>query len=556
MQTIITHVQKAERYARGVINGDILAGEFIRLACVNHIEDLGRQSSHNFPYYFKDHSANRVCKFIESFDHVKGKWAAHGEALKLEDWQCFFICCVFGWLKKSNNLRRYRVAELYVPRKNGKSFLASAIGLYMLTADGEHGAEVYSGATTEKQAWEVFKPAKLMAQKKQEFLDHYDVTVNASNICIFETGAKFEPLIGNPGDGSSPSCAIIDEYHEHKDDRLLDTMITGMGAREQPLALVITTAGDNIAGPCYAAQLESQKRLTGAISESEIFSLIYTIDAGDDWTTVDALKKANPNYGVSVSAEFLQARLNEALTNARKQATYKTKHLNVWVGSRNAYFNLQRWTSTNNPDLKLEDFLGMPCYMGLDLASRVDIAAISLLFPLENGDFARFGRYFLPETAIENSGNEHYRGWAIDGWLTITDGEIIDFNEIKTEILEMCTKFEAIELAFDPFQATMLITELMNEGVNVVEVRPTVLNFSEPMKTLDGLIRAGKIQHNADPVYSWMLSNVTAKMDKKENVYPNKESEGNKIDGVVSDLMALNRAIAGGGNNTSVPTIW
>lgn len=552
----MNHIEQTHAYARGVMSGEIPAGYYIQLACMNFVEDIGRQSSASFEFYFNEKQATRVCRFIESFDHVKGRWAAKSEPFRLEMWQTFFICNVFGWLKKTNNMRRYTMAELYVPRKNGKSFLAAAIGLYMLAADNEHGAEVYSGATSEKQSWEVFKPAKLMASKNEEYRNHYDVTVNASNICIFETGAKFEPLIGNPGDGSSPSCAIIDEYHEHKDDRLLDTMVTGMGAREQPLALIITTAGDNVAGPCYQAQLQAQKRLTGAISQGETFSLIYTIDAGDDWTTEESLKKANPNYGVSVSPEFLRARLADAIGNARKQATYKTKHLNVWVGSRDAFFNLQRWTETTNHGLKLEDFIGKRCYIGMDLASRVDIAAISLIFPLENGDYARFGRYYLPETAIENAGNEHYRAWAAEGWLTITDGEIIDFNEIKADILEFCTKFEVTELAYDPFQATMLITELMAEGVNVVEMRPTVLNFSEPMKILDGLIRAGKMKHNDDPVYSWMLSNVTAKIDKKDNVYPNKEGAENKIDGVVADLMALGRSVVGGNNGATAPMVW
>lgn len=528
------------------------APSYVILACKKHIADLSESKKKKYPYYFDEQSAERVCKFVQMMPHTKGKWANKQELLKLEPWQCFFICMVFGWKRKKDDLRRYRRAELFVPRKNGKSALAAAIGLYMLTGDKEYGAEVYSGATSEKQAFEVFKPAKIMAQKLDQLRASFGVSVNASNIVIEGNGSKFEPIIGNPGDGSSPSCAIVDEYHEHKDDRLMDTMVTGMGAREQPLLLMITTAGDNLAGPCYQMQLDAQKRLEGAIEDDSVFTLIYAADVGDDWTDLNTLKKVNPNFGVSVSEDFLINRLNEAKNSARKQATFKTKHLNIWVGARNAYFNVEKYGHAADESLKIEDFYKREVYLGLDLASKVDIAALEILIPLDSDNYLRFGRYYLPEAAIENGINEHYQGWMRDGWLTITDGEIIDFNVIKEDILELCSLFQVVELAYDPHQATMLITELMHEGVPVVEMRPTVLNFSEPMKTLDGLIRAGKIQHNGDPIMRWMISNVTAKEDKKENVYPNKERAENKIDGVIALLMALGRSMNNNDLNLSI----
>jgi len=269
-----------------------------------------------------------------------------------------------------------------------------------------------------------------------------------------------------------------------------------------------------------------------------LFSLIYGIDIGDDWSELSTLKKANPNYGVSVSDDFLQSRLQDARNNARKQSTFMTKHLNVWVGSRDAFFNVDKWRQCES-GIKIQDYYGKPVYLGMDLASRVDIAAIEILIP-EGDKYIRFGRYYLPESAVEN-GNESYSTWAREGWLTVTEGEIIDFNVIKEDILELTSLFEVRELAYDPFQATMLITELMAEGVPVVEMRPTVLNFSEPMKSLDALIRAGNIKHNGDPVMTWMISNVVAKEDAKENIYPRKAIAENKIDGVISNLMALGR---------------
>jgi phage terminase large subunit-like protein len=545
------NVDRANEYARAVVAGDIPACKWIRLACQRHLDDLRAAKLDGARYYF-DHRAGEVaCLFIQALPHTKGKWASKGERLRLEPWQCFFIACIFGWMRSHDHLRRYRRALLWVPRKNGKSALAAGIGLYMLAADREYGAEVYSGATTEKQAWEVFRPAKLMAQKTPELLEHFGIEVNASNIHIMDNASRFEPVIGKPGDGSSPHCAIVDEYHEHADDTMVDTMETGMGAREQPLLLMITTAGDNMAGPCYQMQVDAQKMLEGVIDDDQTLALIYTVDAGDDWTKPETIRKANPNFGVSVSEDFLLSRLNDAKNNARKQSTFQTKHLNIWVGARNAYFNVERWRQCTDPSITLESMAGKPCYLGLDLASKVDIAALEILFPLGDGDYVRFGRYYLPETAVENGVNEHYQGWMRDGVLTITDGEIIDFNRIKDDILDLCSRFEVVECAYDPFQATMLVTELMTEGVPVVEMRPTVLNFSEPMKTLDGLIRARRIRHDGDPVMTWMVSNVVAKEDAKENVFPRKDRPENKIDGVVALLMALGRAMTGSDQDIS-----
>ena len=531
----------AETYAKDILSGDIAAAKYIQLACKSFIDDLESQHLEEFPYQYNDEAAHKACKFIESQYHTKGRWAKQRRLLVLEPWQVFFVANVFGMLRKDTGFRRYVEVLLLVPRKNGKSALAAAIGLYMLCADGEFGAEVYTGATSEKQAKEVFTPARMMALKNPDMCDYFKLEVNASNLNTTVDGGKLEPIIGNPPDGSSPSCAIVDEVHEHKDSRLIDTMITGMGARDQPIMLYITTAGDNIAGPCYQLQIEAQKNLEKTIKNPQLFALIYGVDEGDEWSSEEALIKANPNIGVSVGLDFLKARLQDAKNNARKQSTYKTKHLNVWVGAHDAFFNVEDWRKCADKTLDIEDFYGMDVYLGLDLASRRDIAALEILITLPDKTYVRFGKYYLPESALEAS--EHYTTWDTEGWLTITDGEIIDFSVIRDDILQLVSLFEVKELAYDPFQATMLITSLMEEGVPVVEMRPTVLNFSEPMKDLDALIAEKKIKHSGDPVMAWMISNVVAKEDAKENVYPRKERPENKIDGVISLLMALGRQI-------------
>jgi len=532
-----------DNYAVEVVEGEVSANKYIQAACKEHLANKKKRIDPDYPYEYDEQKAFSACRFIELQYHTKGKWANQKEHLILQPWQVFFICNVFGWVRKRDGLRKYREAFLLVPRKNGKSALSAAIGLYMLCADGEYGAEIYTGATSERQAKEVFTPAQVMARKNPAMTSHYGIMVNASNLCIEKNGSKMEPVIGNPPDGSSPSCAIIDEVHEHKDSRLIDTMITGMGAREQPLALYITTAGFNVSGPCYSMQIDLQKQLEKAIERNDRqLAMIYGIDQGDDWTDIEVLKKANPNFDVSVSADFLEARLSDAKSNARKQSAFKTKHLNIWCGSRESFFNVEKWRACGNDNLKISDYYGRPAFVGMDLASRVDIAALEIYIPGDGDEpAARFGKYYLPERQIEE-GNESYRAWASDGWITVTDGEIIDFAEIKEDILEICSLFEVHELGYDPHQATMLVTELMAEGVPVVEVRQSVANFSEPMKMLDAMVRSGTLYHNNDPVMTWMMSNVTAQANAKDEVYPRKEVDENKIDGVVALLMALGRS--------------
>jgi phage terminase large subunit-like protein len=542
-------VKAAEGYARQVIAGKIPTCKWIKLACQRHLDDLQRAKADDYPYKFDPAKAERVAKFLQLLPHTKGKWASKRELIKLEGWQLFSVCIPFGWLQKKDNARRFRTLLVFVPRKNGKSIIGGGLGVYMLTADGEFGAEVYSGATTEKQAWEVFRPAKLMVERTPELRDHYGVDVNASNMFRLEDGSRFEPVIGKPGDGSSPSCAIVDEYHEHQDSTLFDTMETGMGAREQPLMLVITTAGSSIGGPCHQLVRDSERMLEGVIDRPDLWAMLYTIDPGDDWTSESVLIKANPNYGVSINGDFLQARQRDAMQSASKQATFRTKHLNEWVGAKNAWLNMLRWKEA--PARKsLVELEGRPCIIGLDLASKIDIAGNVLLFPPVEGDplWHVHGRYYLPEARVIeelDSNTSRYREFDALGLLTLTDGEVIDFEVIKEDLREFAGRFDVQQVAYDPWQATQLAQEMQAEGLLMVEVRQTVQNISEPMKELEALTLRKLLAHGDCPILTWMASNVLAKLDVKDNIYPNKERPENKIDGIVGLIMAISRAIAG-----------
>lgn len=544
-------VDTANRYARDVVNHRIPACAYVIAACRRHLDDLER-SKGDWPYRFDVAKAGRVCRFIELLPHTKGKWAKKDPAnprahlITLAPWQVFILCVVFGWVRKADGFRRFRLAYIEVPRKNGKSALASGIGLYMFAADGEYGAEVYAGATTEKQALEVFRPARLICLQTPKLRKRFGIQVNAANLHVVANGSRFETVIGNPGDGASPSCAITDEYHEHDTSSQFDTMVTGMGAREQPLSLVITTAGFDIGGPCYELRSDLIKILEGVTPDEEKFGIVYTLDKDDDWARPGVLAKANPNIGVSVAADFLAARQREAVNSTRARGRFLTKHLNLWVNARSGFFDMKAWMAGARPGLTLDDFRGRPCRLGLDLASKVDIAALEILFPPleEGGTWATFGFHYLPEATVDLPENERYQAWRDAGLLKVTDGNVTDYEVIEEDILDLADRFEVLDVAYDPHQATMLVNRLVKRGLPMIEYRPLVLTFSEPMKQLDALIRDGKLEHNGCPVMTWMMSNVVAKPDKKDNVYPDKEKPAKKIDGPVALISALGRAMA------------
>ena len=546
-------VRGAHHYVRDVLDGTILANRWVRLACERHRNDLIRSATDpDWPYVFDAAAAERAIKFIELMPHVKGKWAAKRQRLVLSGWQKFLVASVFGWLEKGatdgRHLRRFRDVTLIVPRKNGKSILAAAIGLYMFVVDGEFGAEVYSGATTEKQAWEVFKPARLMVLRTPAMRRRWKITVAAKSLQLPD-GSKFEPVVGAPGDGASPSCALIDEYHEHQSDQMVETMETGMGARDQPMRLVITTAGSNIEGPCYALQKEMEAVLAGTVVDDRAFALLYGIDADDDFRSDDALIKANPNINVSVTLDFLRRARDTALRQPRKLASFKTKHLNIWVQARDPYFDMEQWAALADPTLTVERFADVPCWKGLDLNSKEDLACDIKLFRIGEGSDAHYyviePRFYLPEAAAEDADKRHYQGWAEQGYLTVTDGEIIDFREIKADLLDDLNDLDVQEIGYDPWGATLLISDLVAEAAApVVEVPQRVNVLSEPMKWVAALMKAGRIHHDDSPVMTWCMANVTAKEDANENVFPRKERAQNKIDGAVALIMALSRAMS------------
>jgi len=543
------HVNAANKYARDIVSGKIPACNWVKLVCQNHLDDLAVKAK-DFPYYFSKESAEACILFVEALPHTKGEWARLKKRLELEPWQKFIFSCVFGWKRKKDKTRRYREVYCEVPRKNGKSVVASGIGNLMFTIDGEFGAEVYSIATNEKQAWEVFKPAKLMVEKTPQLKTMFGIEVNASNMNRPADGAKFEPLIGNPGDGASPSCAIIDEYHEHKTSDGYDTMVTGMGAREQPLLLIITTAGSNIAGPCYDKRKEVIDKLNGTKSYDDLWGIIYTIDKEDDWDKPEALQMANPNFGVSVKADFLLQQQANAKQNPAKQNIFKTKHLNVWVAAKSAWLNLTSWNKCADPSLDINDFKDDECYHVVDLAHKIDICASCRLYRrVIDGQihYYFFPKFYLPEKTIfegkEKNNLGKYQSWLNAGYLESLGNYEIDFDLLESDIEMDCEDQNLQESIFDPYHAAQLAQRLEKKGLPVVEFRNTVQFMSPAMKEMEAAIESGRFHHPDNPVLNWMAGNVTNKEDKKGNYFPDKEKTEFKIDGIVAAIMGVGRAM-------------
>ena len=532
----MSYVKVAGQYADDVIAGKISACLYVRQACQRFADDLDRDD-----ISLNHEKAEAWCVNFQKLPHVKGP--LKGKLIKLEPWQIFILVNLFGWYWSGTTTRRFREFYGEIPRKNAKSTLAAGIGIGMFTWDSEPTPEIVSGATSEEQAWYIFGTAKQMCKSLPKLRKTYNIEVNAKTIVGLNDLSRFVPIIGNPGDGGSATCGLVDEYHEHKTDVLADTIQTGQGTRSNPLMAFVTTAGADMGGPCYTKRDDVIKILSKTVDDDNIFAIIYTIDKDDEWDTVEAQVKANPNYGISVNADFLEGQLKQARRSPSKQAAYKTKHLNQWVGAKAAWMNMLAFQACRKKDLTLGDFKGRPCYIGIDLASKVDIASAAVLFPPNGTDkkYTAFLKHYLPEDTILDI--TRYQGFHSGGWLTSTPGNVTDFSYIEEDLKAFKSDYQIEAILYDPFQATQFSTRMLAEGFPMIEYGATVKNFSEPMKQLEALILQKGIQFTMDPVLNWMVGNTTAFLDAKDNCFPRKERPENKIDGVVALIMALARTM-------------
>lgn len=527
----------ARQYAADVLGGKIPACKWVKLTVDRQLADLKKYVGDRSLYIFDENEANRVCKFIELLTHTKGELA--GTRIHLEPWQVFILTTVFGWLRRADGGRRYRRAYVEVSRGNGKSTLCSGIGLYCLLADREGGAEVYSFATTRDQAKIVFGDAKVMAERNAPLRNKFGLQVLANALYVPTSNSTFQAKSaeGSTLDGLNTHLAIIDELHAHKTRAVYDVVETSTGKRKNSLMFVITTAGFDTSGICYEVRTMVTKVLEKSVVDETQFGIIYGLDEGDDWTTVEALEKANPNWGISVRPEIITSLMKKAIALPSAVNNFKTKHLNIWCSASSAWMDMQAWES-GEINVDRSDFEGQPCYIGLDVGAKNDVTAKVLLFPVGKS-FVVFADFYLPEAAVEKSTNSQYRGWVEEGWITQSGGAMTDLARIEEDIRDDLSRFDVKGIAYDPWNALQLATNLGNDGAPMVEYRNTVQNFSDPMKSLEALVQDKRVNHDGNPVLRWMMGNVVAKLDAKDNIFPRKERYENKIDGVVALIMAL-----------------
>ena len=547
------HVDAALDYARRVQSGESPACKWARLAVDRQLDDLAREPGDSWPWVFDADRAERPCDFLELLPHIKGKWARERRLIELDPWQCFILTTVFGWVHRDTGLRRFREVYLEIPRKNAKSTLSSGVALYMLTADGEQGAEIYSAATTRDQARIVFDDAKAMAERTPDMRTYLGVAILQHCITVAATASKFAPLAaeGSTLDGLNVHFAVLDELHAHKTRAVYDVIDTARGAREQSLLWNITTAGTDRGGICYERRTHLTKVLERVIDDHSTFGIIYSIDETDDPFVEASWAKANPNWGVSVLRDDMEAASRKAASMPSAMNNFLTKRLNVWVNGESPWMDMRAWERCADKTLQLSDFAGEACWMGLDLAQKKDFAALCLVFQRE-GMWTVFTRLYLNELAVQESGNAHLSGWARSGHVQVTDGDITDFDIVAEDLRSYCRQFDVQEIAFDPALSMYFAGKLIEEGLPLVEITQRAMFFTPALIQVENMVLEKKLKFDGNPVMTWMVSNLVVKVSKfNELRSPTKERPENKIDGPMAMLMALGRALAVQPNATS-----
>ncbi len=533
------YVGIANQYCRDVQDGKILACKQVRQATKRHLDDLERAKTDSFPYYFDPKKGSRIAHFAEQLPHIYGELA--GEPLTLEPWQTWILASLYGWVKKeAPHYRRFTFAYIEVPRKNGKSFIGSAIGLYGLAADGESGAQVFSCGSTQKQSKEIWDVSKHQVNWTPDLTEALGVEAWSGSITVTQTASKYQPLTGKPKHGSNPSLALIDEIHQHRDSEILDTIRSGMKGRKQPLIVCLTTAGHDVNGVAYRIRQDLEKVLEGSVEDERFFGAIYTIDEDDDWGSDDAIRKANPNLDVSTYLSELQLERDRALRDPHLASVFKTYHLCVYQSAKNPYFDAVAFKELGDPSLKLEDFIGKPIrmFVGVDFAASQDLSCVSAIFEHE-GKLHIFPKFFLPSDTADRVRNIPYREYEKQGFVTFSDGPVMDEELLADHMRYLQTHFHPEAFCFDRYGIGGTMIRLDYEGLNVIHYAQTVRNLSGGMKKLRDLIVLGEVVHDGNPLSVWNISNVISKPDKRNNDYPDKSRDENKIDMAVATIMPL-----------------
>lgn len=536
-----------EKYINGVENGSILACKWVKLAIKRYLNDLKTAKSRGLR--FDPDAAQHAIDFYKFLRHSKGEFA--GKPFELEAWQQFIIWNVFGWMKKSpdngNWYRRFKTAYIEVARKNGKSTMLSGMGLYMLVADGEGGAEIYAAATKRDQARIVHQEASRMVASSPALRKR--IKRFRDNLHVPKSSSKFEPLgrDSNSMDGLNIHCAIVDELHAHKSRDVWDLLDTATGARRQPLMLAITTAGYDRSSFCYEMHTLTQRILEGTASDDTLFGIIYSLDDGDDYADESMWIKANPNLGVSKNREDLRRKLQRAKDMPSSLNAFLRLELNIWTQASERWVNPEKWDACAKV-VSEDELTGRACYGGLDLSSTTDISAFVLVFPpVEDGEpFQIIPRFWIPDDNMKLRSRRDgvpYLSWYEQGLIESTPGNVIDHSAITQEIDLLAQKFDIKEIAFDRWGSVQVVQKLQEMGIEIAQFGQGYQSMSPAMKNLEVLMLSEKLAHSGNPILTWMAGNMVATQDPAGNLKPDKKRSTEKIDGMVALMMGLDRAV-------------
>jgi len=481
-------------------------------------------------------SAFAVKFFHDFLTHTKGELG--NTPFFLEPWQRDYIGKLFGTVDATGH-RTYRTSLLAIARKNGKSSLCAGIALKLLL-EPEPGSEIYCCAADRSQASLVFEMAKVCVEQSPVLSKMLKVYRNS--IVREETHSSLKALSSEAftKHGLSAHGIIFDELHAQPDRELWDVMTTSTGARRQPLCVALTTAGYDRKSICWDIWRYAIAVRDGAISDPTFLPAIYAADPEDDWTSEKVWHKANPNLGISVKLDDLRVRCKRAQDMPSEQNTFLRLHLNMWTEQDTRWLRMDHWAQGNGSCPI--DLTGRECFGGLDLASTFDTTALVLLFPLDDGTYWVQPHFWIPEENArdrEKRDRVPYMQWHKEGLLHTTHGNVTDFDTVRADIVNLCKKYNVRQIAIDRWNAHQLTQQLQGEGVNVVGFGQSFASMSSPAKQLEALCVGGKLLHGGHKVLAWQASNVAVTHDHAENIKPSKSKSTERIDGIVSLVMAI-----------------
>ena len=529
----------AHEYIKEVLEGKRLVGES-ELAAVKRWSEFEADPG----IYYDEKGVERVIQIFRLLKHTSGEY--YGKRFQLLPWQIFVLSWIFGWKYKDSGYRVTRKAYVEVAKKNGKSELAGAIGLYGAFFDGEMGAECYSAANKYDQATICWNAGKVMAtqfmQESKKFASICKVydSITTRGLKNVQGESSFKPIAADSKtlDGVRPHFAIIDEYHEAKDDSILRNLASGMVNRTQPLLFIITTAGFNINGPCHQYRKVVNDIISGKKEDKSTFGLIFTANKDDDWNDERTWQKANPSIGTTPSWDGLRTEYTKAINEGQSaEINFKTKNLNIWVRQSKTWITDKIWMQGNKMESE-EKLMGSECYAAVDLSTKWDLTCFGLLFPPtpDRDSFIFKAKYYCPEegaTFRAKKDGVPYLDWAKDKHLYLTEGNVTDFASVQMDIQDAMQNYAVQKVYYDPWQSTQFASELAADGVPMEQFRQTVVNYNEPIREMEALISKGKIWHGGDPVLRWMAGNITLKTNHTGLVMFDKDKSQEKIDGMV-----------------------